>query len=465
MKTSLLMMSFLVLTSVSCKKEEFYEKEYLKPNDGKNEIPSTFITPPDENEMSSSDEATSASSEASSSSESSAESTSSSSSSSTSSSESTSSTGSNGMSSDSTSSTTGSESSSTTGASGSDSDSSTSSTGGSGSTSSTSSSESTSASSSGSESSSTTGASGSDSSTSSSSDSSTSSSSDSSSTTGSSGNPIFQTDMYIQSSEKAPVDVLWIVDNSGSMAEEQSSLATNFNYFISDFVKNDVDFNMGITTTDPRTFHAGVMKNPKLSLSDEAFKNNSHQFFNDFENYIQVGINGSGNEQGLNALEKFLNKNTDFLRNDSYLSVIIITDEEDQSSKQVSEYINIASSYKTSEKIKVYLIVDTNPKPSTIYGIETGHVRYQEFLNGFNGRKDDINGNFAVSLSDIGTSIASLANSFSLTQKPVAGTITVKVNGVSSTDYLYDQIINSIQFKDGFVPQDGAKVEINYEIQ
>ena len=45
------------------------------------------------------------------------------------------------------------------------------------------------------------------------------------------------------------VDILWVIDNSGSMCEEQRDLAANFDRFLTAFANENIDFQMGVTTT------------------------------------------------------------------------------------------------------------------------------------------------------------------------------------------------------------------------
>jgi hypothetical protein len=47
----------------------------------------------------------------------------------------------------------------------------------------------------------------------------------------------------------AAVDILWVIDNSGTMCEEQSALRTNFKEFISQITDRNIDFHLGVTTT------------------------------------------------------------------------------------------------------------------------------------------------------------------------------------------------------------------------
>src|SRR5688500_10837964 len=61
--------------------------------------------------------------------------------------------------------------------------------------------------------------------------------------------PGLTVDSYNQESA-SKVDVLWVIDNSGSMAEEQENLARNFQSFIELFTRGAVDYRIAVTTTD-----------------------------------------------------------------------------------------------------------------------------------------------------------------------------------------------------------------------
>ncbi len=56
-----------------------------------------------------------------------------------------------------------------------------------------------------------------------------------------------------QQNRRNVVDVLIVVDNSGSMIEEQTKLANNFQAFIQTFSDIDVDWQIGVITTDMTT--------------------------------------------------------------------------------------------------------------------------------------------------------------------------------------------------------------------
>lgn len=60
----------------------------------------------------------------------------------------------------------------------------------------------------------------------------------------------FTQDDFFQQNRINTVDVLLVVDNSCSMAEEQDKLAGNFDTFIQYFSEADVDWQIGVVTTD-----------------------------------------------------------------------------------------------------------------------------------------------------------------------------------------------------------------------
>src|ERR687887_2453434 len=106
-------------------------------------------------------------------------------------------------------------------------------------------------------------------------------------------------DTYVQQSA-SKVDVLWIVDNSESMAGEQENLARNFQSFIELFVRGAVDYRIAVTTTDIFA-DAGRFKGSPKILSPQ-----TGNVIAAFQNNIRVGTSGSPFEAGLDAAEMAL---------------------------------------------------------------------------------------------------------------------------------------------------------------
>jgi hypothetical protein len=59
-----------------------------------------------------------------------------------------------------------------------------------------------------------------------------------------------QVDIFEQKAA-AQVDILWVVDNSESMLAEQSKVASRFNDFFNQLLTSQVDYHIGVVTTDP----------------------------------------------------------------------------------------------------------------------------------------------------------------------------------------------------------------------
>ena len=154
------------------------------------------------------------------------------------------------------------------------------------------------------------------------------------------------------------MDIVFVVDDSGSMAEEQSNLATNFPQFatlLSGFMTADgehVDYRVAVTTTGrdmDYTISLGGTSLPQHESGDNgAFKNNCNMT----KRYLEptdanmsttlacranVGTSGPGFEMPLLmskwALSERMmdNTNTGFLRDDALLAVVYLTDEDDGS--------------------------------------------------------------------------------------------------------------------------------------
>jgi len=64
----------------------------------------------------------------------------------------------------------------------------------------------------------------------------------------------YQQKTSIDGSQK--VDILWVVDNSGSMCQEQKVLRDNFAKFIDELNQTNLDFHIGLTTTDMNPAYA-----------------------------------------------------------------------------------------------------------------------------------------------------------------------------------------------------------------
>ena len=153
------------------------------------------------------------------------------------------------------------------------------------------------------------------------------------------------------------VDFLFVVDNSGSMEDEQANLVANFPNFINGIqstLENVDEYHVGVTTTDSyssnvaecRVLGGLVVQTGGSASSNQAcgpyatganYMTEMDDLGTAFECAAQVGTSGSGTELPMNALEAAVRGdhagagqcNEGFLRDDALLVVVIITDEWD----------------------------------------------------------------------------------------------------------------------------------------
>lgn len=189
----------------------------------------------------------------------------------------------------------------------------------------------------------------------------------------------------VAAAKATPVDILFVVDNSGSMAEEQANLARNFDQFINELASSKGnDYHLAIVTTDvdfmgrnaPErsgqvvTTFSSVAPFTYLTRDERQCGNISnliHGCFRGleptsrvitsamtkelqiqtFKESVLVGTCGSGNEQGLEGMRLGLTRpaadcpgQTEFLRPDANLVVVIVSDEEDSSPTNVEGYVD-----------------------------------------------------------------------------------------------------------------------------
>src|SRR5438309_5556876 len=75
--------------------------------------------------------------------------------------------------------------------------------------------------------------------------------------------PNVRVDTYDQQSA-SHIDVLWVVDDSGSMAPRQENLAKNLQSFMDVFVKSGIDYRIAVTTTDIFKEKGAFVGSPKV---------------------------------------------------------------------------------------------------------------------------------------------------------------------------------------------------------
>ncbi|MCA9548815.1 MAG: choice-of-anchor D domain-containing protein [Myxococcales bacterium] len=141
------------------------------------------------------------------------------------------------------------------------------------------------------------------------------------------------------------VDVLLMVDDSGSMSEEQAALAQTAAAFIARADASGASYHIAVTTTDPGGA-VGVPAAGTLRGNPTVIDNANPSRVADLQNAINVGVNGSATEEGLFTSAQAVTDpvllagpNAGFLRANAELVVVMLSDEDDQSPNSVAAYV------------------------------------------------------------------------------------------------------------------------------
>ena len=286
-----------------------------------------------------------------------------------------------------------------------------------------------------------------------------------------------QQDRVVQVTTPA-VDVLWVVDNSCSMYEEQTALTNNFDAFIEYFIDSGLDWHVGVVSTDmDDASHRGKLRSANgVRYIDE----NVTDPVSTFRSMAQMGTSGSYNEKGRAAaytgLEVLRNGyNAGFYREQASLSVIVISDEDDYSGNSPvsrTEFINYLLNLKVSpDMVNFSSIVGPPGSCSTAAEEGTDYIAVTAAVGGI--MWSICSSDWATVLDQLGMQAAGLKREFFLSQLPVVDSIKVWVvfEGVTYTFqeggcddcYTYDAARNSITFNT-YVPDPLAEVFIEYDV-
>ncbi len=259
------------------------------------------------------------------------------------------------------------------------------------------------------------------------------------------------------------VDILFVVDNSGSMADDQQLLAENFAAFFGTALDDrGIDFQVGVTTTDVLT-PAGA----RGRLVGDVLTRSTPDLAAAFAAQVQVGIDGAPLELGLEALRLALadGANDSLFRTDAALSVVFVTDEEDAGafvdllpdpalSRAPDEYVALLLARKGGARANAPVLVSAVLNPG-------GARRYEALVDRFAGTRLDITRpDWGAQLGEIGVDTFTLSRSFLLASDAEAGSIVVEVDGRPTTAFAYDTARRAVVLDEA--PGAGAEVVVRY---
>ena len=307
-----------------------------------------------------------------------------------------------------------------------------------------------------------------------------------------------QVDEFIQTSGQM-VDALFVVDNSGSMQEEQENLADNFANFIRGAEQFQNDYQIGVITTDMTDeAQAGRLQgNPRILQRVPDVEDL-------FRQVTEVGTSGAGEERGLAAARAALSNplafdtgvacaddqgcvapdqciggfcggyNRGFVRQGSVLELIFVSDEDDRSAATLNFFVDFFKNikgFRNEALFHAHAIVGAEHGRAASCesddGVADAGRRYVEVADRTHGTVHSIcDGSFGASLRVIGEQAFGLPVQFFLSRPAMEQGMEVRINGeIRNVGWAYDEESNSVIFDDAAVPAPGAHITVSYESQ
>ena len=284
------------------------------------------------------------------------------------------------------------------------------------------------------------------------------------------------------------VDVLFVIDNSLSMAQEQANVVANADRFLGRLTQVGADYRVGVVSTDmahpacarptrQRPFDAPVGACGFLADAGRADWRvidpaDQPSPAGAFAQVLQLGLGGSAVEAGLSAAERALSPlalsghNAGLRRPGAHLAVIFVSDEEDQSPGRPEAYVPaLRQATAAPDEASVSAILTTGAR----CGLETGS-RYRAVVDEVGGIVRSIcAGDWSAVMSDLALRAAGLRRRFRLAGDPEPGSLEVRVDGRSvpsgasaGRGFDFDPEARAVVFGADEVPPEGARIEVRY---
>ena len=275
--------------------------------------------------------------------------------------------------------------------------------------------------------------------------------------------------------EEIPIlDIVFVIDNSGSMGVFQGELSNQMTAFMNVFLSTGADFHLGFITTD-----RGYLQCSGVVCWIDNLSANPVDWAQGVISQISVG--GSAIEKGIEMAKRFF-ENTDydtggapgtsFWRYDSTTVVIYVSDEPDFSVGSWNAYTLFFDALKPDvDMMRHFAVIGDHPSGC---GFQYGSIwRTVGFGAGYWDMVQRYNGEwYSICATDWGNQMQDLANTVTVRSRfpldepdPIESSIQVLINGqVTASGWSYDSVTNSVVFDEGSVPEANQTITIEYGI-
>jgi len=261
-------------------------------------------------------------------------------------------------------------------------------------------------------------------------------------------------------SKERKLDLLVVVDDSRSMADEQVNLATKLSALTKHLTSTD--WQVGVITTTSCALRNGGRPIKKSDATADA----------DFVRAVNVGINGDGNERGILRAYQLINGtgtcNNRWLRSDAALAILFVSDEESYCTtrdcprgSEPADLETLLKRIRPAELLRAYALIWDNADPlCRVIDGESKGTRYIDIANRLNGLSSSIcAADYTNTLEQISLDASRIVkHEFDLKYNPAAGNIVMTLDGMPYTDF----DVTGKKVKLNTVPDTALKLQVSY---
>jgi len=267
---------------------------------------------------------------------------------------------------------------------------------------------------------------------------------------------------FRQADREEGIDVLWVIDDSATMYEEQDLLVGSADAFIGFVANSGVDYRLGIVSTD--------MDQEPGRLRGAAMDHDTADLVDVFNEQVKQPIAGSRDERGFDAAVIAADPASEegFARAGADLELVVFSDEDDHSGLEGDAFLAELRSQRRGS-VKVHAVVGDPPAGcvSAMAAADAG-TKYLKVQNKTQGRRESIcTEDYGDMLARVALDVVGLETIFALSKVPQVSSIQVWVDGIVihhrvQDGWSYYAGDNTLRFDGYAVPRPGALIETTY---
>lgn len=316
------------------------------------------------------------------------------------------------------------------------------------------------------------------------------------------------TDQFSQGQATGAADLLLVIDNSGSMSEEQTNVADTAGLLFSKLGNSSLDFHLGVARTGNQSGLGPCYELSQTTTGARFIEPSTPNGTVEFEGISQPGASGSSTETGLFCAEQTFadtgGVNGNFDRASAPNVVLILSDEPEHETVDKDMPDSPPTGY-TQQDLTHYVNYFTQTTPATVFtivgtstqtrmtfsdpepgsgpdyscsgpgGNAAGGANYGAISQATGGSRASIcvgSANYDTLMNRLVATATGLGSQFTLVQTPIAGTVQVTVNGNTVShdpshsngfDVIYSISGASVVFYGSAIPSAGDAIVVAYE--